>query len=170
MKKLISFLALAFLSLSVFATETDGDGDKSNSQNKKGAQQVNMSGMELGLRLTDGWNAGIDFVYNLGGANRIHAGMTFGSGGVGLEGFYDWNFVVDQKIKFYVGPGVGLGLHDDFTLGIGGEGGVEYQFNAPITVGFDWRPMLNFFGNNGEGGSNTNFNAGNFGVNVRYRF
>jgi hypothetical protein len=60
-----------------------------------------------------------------------------------------------------VGPEIYI--FDDFDFGVAGNFGAEYAFQeVPITLGFDWRPSIIVT----EG----DFEAGNIGFIVRYRF
>ena len=95
--------------------------------------------------------------------SRIHADVSFGDG-VGVEAL--WNFVympLAPGLDWYAGVGGFAFLGDPFQLGVSGEIGLEYHFSFPIAVGADWRPSFRIV-------ENTDFNAGGFGLNIRYVF
>ena len=69
----------------------------------------------------------------------------------------------DTPLKWYAGVGPYAVFGDPFTLGVVGEVGLEYRFDAPISVSADWRPAFSII-------ENTDFHAGGFGLNVRYIF
>lgn len=123
---------------------------------------------EVGIRFgnVNGNNVAVDGVFALGQFSRVHADVSFGNDGVGIDAL--WNPVYDNistsDFKWYAGFGPSLYLADDFKLGVAGEIGVEYPFaDVPITLGLDWRPYFILV-------ENTNFDAGGFGLNVRWRF
>ena len=112
----------------------------------------------IGLRLNGdgrGNGAEISYQHGLGDANRLevdaggrshknwhHFGIFFG---------YHWVFNLTDGLNWYVGPGAALGSYrsrdyydDGMTLAIGGQLGIEYDFNAhgtPLLIGLDARPL-----------------------------
>jgi hypothetical protein len=55
-------------------------------------------------------------------------------------------------------------IDDPFLFGVSGELGLEYRFReVPIAMGLDWRPTFYIV-------ENTSFDAGGFGLNIRYIF
>lgn len=144
MKKL--FLVLAFICANQFA-----------------------SAQEIGIRFGDvsGGDVAVDGVFSLGKFSRVHADISFGDGGVGIDALWDFLYkpVDGESLKWYVGAGPSLlfGKPDPF-IGASGEIGLEYHFQeAPIAIGLDWRPTLWIL-------ENTEFHTGGFGLNVRYVF
>lgn len=105
------------------------------------------------------------------GTNFLEADLGFSafgaSAGFRATAIYDFPFQLAEKFIFYVGPGAQLGSYANengaaFCMGIGGQAGFEYQFDIPLNLSFDWRPMWNFVGN---------FIAySSVSVGVRYRF
>lgn len=129
---------------------------------------LELSAQELGIRFgnVNGNNVALDGVFALGEFSRIHADLSFGNGGVGIDAL--WNPVYEDlgssDFKWYAGFGPSLFLADDFKFGVAGEIGAEYPFSeVPITVGLDWRPYFILV-------EDTNFDAGGFGLNIRWRF
>lgn len=122
---------------------------------------------EVGIRFGDalGNNVALDAVFGTG-ASRIHADLTFGSLGVGVEVLWDvlYKQLGTSPLNWYVGVGPSALIGDPFLLGVAGELGLEYAIEgAPITIGADWRPVFTLI-------EDTDFYAGGFGLNVRYRF
>ena len=153
MKKLVFLSAL--ISISLLANFT------SNAQ----------SNWEAGIRFGEGFNNGfgVDVTIPLK-APRIHAAAYFSGGpqgtDFGLGGYFDWLFALDggpSGLKFYpgVGPEVFFGTNFDFA--VAGDFGVEYSFDFPLTIGFDWRPRIVVTNNHG-------YQGGNWGLLARFRF
>ena len=70
----------------------------------------------------------------------------------------------NSEFNYYLGFGPSLFLGDPFRLGAAGEIGAEYAFaDVPIVIGLDWRPYFILV-------EDTNFDAGGFGLNIRWRF
>jgi hypothetical protein len=123
---------------------------------------------ELGVRFGDvlGNNVALDGLFRVGEFSRIHADLSFGNNGVGVEALWDFLYrpLGGEAVNWYVGVGPSLGFFDTFILGASGEIGLEYKFNGvPISISGDWRPTFILL-------ENTNFWAGGFGFNVRYVF
>ncbi len=122
---------------------------------------------EAGIRLGNfsAGNVAVDGVFSFGEWNRVHADVAFGSAGVGVDALWDFAYnSLDRKNFFwYGGAGVSALFGDYFMLGVAGEIGVEYKFDFPVTVGFDWRPVFTII-------EFTDLELDNFGLNARYRF
>ena len=146
--KNLKFLALIFLGVAFSQTVN--------------AQEI---GARFGDALGNGNSVAIDGVFSFGKFSRVHADVNFGSG-VGIEALYDFIYrpIGGEAFNWYVGVGASLFLGDPFLLGIPGEIGIEYHFNnVPIALGADWRPRFVII-------EDTNFEAGGFGINVRFVF
>lgn len=100
----------------------------------------------LGLRL--GYGADLSYQHTLGGANFLEADL-------GLESFKSlnlaatYNFMIAQfgdGFGFYAGPGIGVGFAEHLRVGIAGQVGLEYNFNAPVQLSLDVRPYFDFMG------------------------
>jgi hypothetical protein len=122
---------------------------------------------ELGIRFgnVNGNNVALDGVFSLGEFSRVHADLSFGNDGVGIDAL--WNPVYDEigssDFKWYAGFGPSIFLSEDFKFGAAGEIGAEYLFTeVPITIGLDWRPYFILV-------EETSFDAGGFGLNIRWR-
>jgi hypothetical protein len=126
------------------------------------------SAQEIGIRFGDvsGGDVAVDGVFSLGNMSRVHADVSFGDGGVGIDALWDFLYkpVDGESLKWYVGAGPSMVINDEFLLGASGEIGLEYRFQeAPIAIGLDWRPTLWIV-------EETKFHTGGFGLNVRYVF
>jgi len=116
----------------------------------------------IGLRLNgdgSGNGAEISYQHGFGDGNRLevdfggrrhknwrHAGLFVG---------YHWVWNITDGLNWYVGPGAAIGFYDSYdyhsgynddglTLAIGGQIGIEYDFNsmgAPILLSLDARPL-----------------------------
>ncbi len=150
MKKLIySFVALLILSFSFNAKA--------------------QSNWELGIR-TDFYDFAVDATIPFK-APRIHLAAYFGNYNIvgndfGLGGYFNWMFRLNngpENLKFYPGVGPEIFFGANANIGVAGDFGVEYSFEFPLTIAFDWRPRVMFTNNEG-------FNAANWGIIARFRF
>nr|WP_287936975.1 outer membrane insertion C- signal [Algoriphagus sp.] len=121
---------------------------------------------EIGLRFgqLNGNNVALDGVFATGNFSRIHANVSFGGNGLGIDALWNpiYDDIPDTDFKWYAGFGPSVYLADNFRLGAAGEVGAEYAFSeVPITIGLDFRPYLFLV-------EVTEFRAG-FGLNVRWR-
>lgn len=118
--------------------------------------QVNANA--IGLRFNgDGRGNGVEVSYQhgFGDANRLE--LDFGGRShknwhhFGIFAGYHWVWNLTDGLNWYIGPGAGIGFYqsrfnydDGVTLAIGGQIGLEYDFNtmgAPILVSLDARPL-----------------------------
>lgn len=69
-------------------------------------------------------------------------------GGATLTGIYQWHWFLAGGFGIYGGPGVQISLPywHHFGLGLGGQIGFDYQFDAPFQLAFDFRPIYNVLG------------------------
>jgi hypothetical protein len=123
---------------------------------------------ELGVRFGNisAGNVAIDGMFSTGEFNRIHADVSFGGGGVGIDALWDFLYrpLGGEAFYWYAGAGVFTFIGDRFDLGIIGEIGLEYRFNTvPIALGLDWRPYFKII-------DDTSFGAEGFGLNARWVF
>lgn len=123
--------------------------------------QAQMSPNALGLRLGGGSFVGGELSYQkaLGDANRLELDLGFGQSDkhnrMYLAAIYHWHWNITGGLNWYIGPGASLGFHtyddhDDYiNVGIGGQIGIEYNFNVhdvPILLSLDARPMWDLLG------------------------
>ena len=126
-----------------------------------------LNAQEIGLRFGEvtGNNIAIDGVFNFEGS-RIHANISFGDDGVGIDALYDFIYrpLGEEALNWYAGVGASTYIEDELNLGVSGELGLEYSFKkVPIVVGVDYRPTFWFV-------DDTDVKWDGFGVNIRYRF
>jgi hypothetical protein len=130
-----------------------------------GISQITQA-QEVGVRFGDafGGHYAVDAVFAMGSFSRIHADVSFGNDGVGVEALYDfYTQPLGSGFDWYIGAGPSAYLGDPFLLGVTGEIGLEYHFDIPLAIGADWRPTFIII-------EETDFEAGWFGFNVRYVF
>jgi len=126
------------------------------------------SAQEIGVRFGD-VSAGavaIDGIFELGQFSRIHADISFGNGGIGIDALWDFLYrpLSGEAFNWYLGVGPYMEINDPFWLGVAFEGGLEYHFETiPIALGVDYRPSLSIV-------EETKFHWEGFGINVRYVF
>ena len=116
---------------------------------------------EIGARF--GHNVSIDMTIPLAAAPRLHPAIYFDRFGVG--GYFDWMFALSggpTGLKFYPGVGPEFFFEDSFDFHVAGDFGVEYSFDFPLTIGFDWRPGFKVT----EG---FDFKTSNWGFSARFR-
>ena len=119
----------------------------------------------------------VSYQHGLGSANRLEADLGWrsnnGNNGyshVALTGIYHWVWNLEGGLNWFVGPGAQLGLYshkyessnDGLTIGVGGQIGIEYDFNdlgAPVQVGLDTRPMWGLIGGTSGFGYGAAFSA-----------
>lgn len=121
---------------------------------------------EIGLRFgqLNGNPVAVDGIFATGDFSRIHANVSFGGNGLGIDALWNpiYEDIPDTDFKWYAGFGPSIYLSEAFRFGGAGEVGAEYAFSeVPIVVGLDFRPYLFLV-------KQTEFKAG-FGLNVRWR-
>ena len=112
--------------------------------------------------------------------NRALEGIGyFWNRGARFTGLYEFHFDFDGApgLKWYVGPGVHLGIYNNDNnnnpndgndsgtyIGIDGVLGLDYKFTgAPINLSLDWQPSI-------ELGPNRGFYGAWGGLGIRYTF
>ncbi|MEN8202367.1 MAG: outer membrane insertion C- signal [Bacteroidota bacterium] len=123
---------------------------------------------EVGIRFgySAASSAAVDVVFGTGDFSRIHADLSFGGNGVGIEALWDFLYrpLGGEAFNWYAGVGPYTYIGDPFHLGVLGEIGLEYRFaSVPIVLGGDWRPFFRII-------EDTHFGANGFGINVRWVF
>lgn len=123
----------------------------------------------IGLRLgdNDGFGPEVNYQRAVGDNNRIELGLAWHSqrhyDAVKLTGIYQWVWNIDGGFNWYAGPGAGLGIvnYDNDYYDYDGPGhrgrdksdvyafatgdvGIEYSFDFPLLLSFDFRPQFNF--------------------------
>lgn len=118
----------------------------------------------IGIRFGSNGNLSggeLSYQHGMGGANRIEFDLGFSGNSDNnhtfLAAMYHWHWNIDGGLNWYVGPGAGIGFHehsnkdedDHVNLSIGGQIGLEYDFNkhgAPLNLSLDARPMWDLLG------------------------
>jgi opacity protein-like surface antigen len=121
----------------------------------------------LGIRLTGG--AEVSYQRMLSQTNRLEFNLGWGWNTSALSGFYQWVNPITNGLKWYIGPGASLGFYSHngesgSSIGVGGTIGLEYNFDFPLQLSLDWRPIINF------GTYDSQFGSNNVGLGIRYRF
>lgn len=115
----------------------------------------------IGARL--GYNLEFSYQHSIA-AGAMFVDLTVGAtnvwnqwGVVGATAMFDWVWGIGaSNWNWYVGPGFGVSYHYGqywrdhnyypFGVSVGAQLGVEYQFNIPLNISLDWRPMVNVMG------------------------
>lgn len=124
-----------------------------------------------------GWGLEASYQHNLGdNMLQIDAGLPGFYLGIQATGTYNWIFPISSwkhsgEWNWYAGVGAGLGCYwDSFFIGAAGQVGVEYNFDFPLQLSLDYRPIIGPYINGGGAGFNFSGIYGGFGVSARYRF
>lgn len=102
----------------------------------------------LGIRATYGGE--LSYQHYMGGSNFLEADLGFAvNNGFVLTGIYDIVLGQSGGFSIYAGPGAQLAVwntpdYSGIGLGVAGQLGVEYMFQAPVAVSLDWRPRFDF--------------------------
>lgn len=124
----------------------------------------------IGARL--GYDLEVSYQHGFGSSNMLDCSLGFGLGNwISATAVYDWIWNISGGWNWYAGPGAGvsLGLWDGgghFGINVGGQIGVEYNFNIPLNLSLDYRPMINLLGF----GNDHWMNFYSVALGVRYRF
>ena len=125
------------------------------------AQDISENAIGIRLSESDGFGPEVNYQRALGESNRLELGLAFHShrhhDAFKLTGIYQWVWNIDGGFNWYAGPGAGLGVidydndyfHDghsdsDVFAFATGDIGIEYNFDFPLLVSFDFRPQVNF--------------------------
>ncbi len=115
--------------------------------------QENAVGLRVGGSIK-GFGMEASYQTFLNDINRIEADLGFRIYGhhaaLTAAGGYQWHWFLTGGLGVYGGPAAMMALSlwpgPKFNLGLGGQIGFDYQFDAPIQVLLDFRPTYNFFG------------------------
>lgn len=123
---------------------------------------------ELGIRFGDvtGGDVAVDALFTTSQFSMIHADVSFGNNGVGVDALWDFIYrpLGDIPMNWYMGVGPTVFLGNVVELSASGEVGLAYNFaDVPISLSADWRPAFVLI-------ETTSFQAGRFGINLRYVF
>lgn len=155
MKKIILTLALVAGIISAVNAQVDGKA----------------IGLRFGGSYSGNYGAEISYQQALGSANRLELDLGANSWGLGVTGIYQWVWdlsALSDGFNWYAGVGANAGLWNSnsgfsgITLGLAGQVGAEYNFNIPLQLSLDYRPIIPLF--NGHGYSD------GIALGVRYKF
>ncbi|HSD15283.1 MAG TPA: hypothetical protein VLB74_11600 [Flavobacterium sp.] len=149
----------------------------------------------IGLRLgnNDGFGAEVSYQRWVSTKNRLEFDFGWNDSdhydAVKLTGVYQWVWNIENGFKWYAGPGIGIGVwnsndyhhdhghdddyyhdHDDSGMFLiaTGDIGIEYNFDFPLQLSFDFRPEI-YVSNEYADVRDDHF-GGDFGLSARYRF
>ena len=130
----------------------------------------------------DGLGTEISYQRALGQNNRLEIDLGYEDGenfnAYKLSGMYHWVWNIDGGFNWYAGPGAGfaaVSVDDDFrdrfdleddsetSIFIGGQVGIEYNFDIPLLLSLDIRPEF-YFGDFRDG------NDMDIALGIRYQF
>lgn len=126
---------------------------------------------------------GVDFSYQHGlGSNMLdlEVGLA-GFNGLQVACTYDWIFPINSwtyagSWNWYAGVGgaVGFSWYNNWAnIGVAGRIGVEYNFDFPLQLSLDWRPVVGpYIGLNGGGAGFNPYGLyeGGIALGIRYKF
>jgi len=122
--------------------------------------QVNPHAIGLRLHGSGKYNgAEISYQHGLNDTRRLEGDLSFGFGSdysrIQLVGIHQWVWNIDGGLNWFAGPGAAVSLdkwdneNGFINIGIGGQIGLEYDFNqkdVPLALTLDFRPMWDFLG------------------------
>lgn len=145
------------------------------------AVAVNAQKRAIGARL----GYGLDFSYqhNMGEKNmlEVEVGLPAFSG-IEAAATYDWLFPISSwkeagSWNWYAGVGAGAGYSwlwgwgNYGYVGVAGRIGIEYNFDFPLSLSLDWRPIFGpRFGSGNIGFYDGGLYYGAIAWGIRYRF
>ena len=132
-----------------------------------------------------GYNVEFSYQHSLG--DRMMMELTAGAtnvwnpwGHLDVNAMFDWVFNINGGWNWYVGPGAGIGFaygrywrdngYIPFRVNVGAQIGVEYQFDIPLNLSLDWRPMVNVLSFVQGNTYPLYYNFAGVALGVRYRF
>lgn len=132
----------------------------------------------IGLRLGDSNGLGAEVSYQraLGDTNRLELDLGWRNSNdynaIQLAGIYQWVMALDGNFNWYVGAGGGIAAFDgknnlkgtdETSIFIAGDIGIEYDFDIPLLLSLDFRPVLGF----GDFSDDLDFDIA---LGIRYQF
>lgn len=111
-------------------------------------------GKTIGIRF--GYGGEISYQQPLGDANRLELDLGLNQYGFGLYGIYQWVWDLSSLadgFNWYAGVGGSIGSfyfgnslvnNRNFNVGLVGQVGLEYNFDIPLQLSLDYRPVFYF--------------------------
>ncbi len=93
----------------------------------------------------DGSIGGLNIRHSTAEHTALEGSLLFFSGGVGLEGLYEYQAPVAgaQGLQYFLGGGGMLGFGDETKFALRLTGGIDYKFaDAPIDVSLGFDPFF----------------------------
>ena len=125
------------------------------------AELKGQSNWEIGARFGNSWGLDVTIPF---AAPRLHPAVYFGNH-ISVGAYFDWLFSLEGDpygLKFYPGVGPEFYFGDSFDMAAAGNFGLEYSFQFPLTIGFDWRPRFMLT-------DQFKFSGSNWGIMARFR-
>lgn len=129
-----------------------------------GALSAQVDGKAIGLRFSPGYgnSAEISYLHPIGNANRLEVDLGLSNRGMYVTGVYQWVWDLSdlaEGFNWYAGVGGSVGLwngkyanyDDGISIGVAGQVGIEYNFNIPLQLSLDYRPVINLIPTIGSG-------------------
>lgn len=121
----------------------------------------------IGLRA--GYGGELSYQHTVG-SNFAEFDLGLFGHSAAISGTYDFIIAGDGNFNFYAGPGARLGAwvgkdYSGFDLGVAAQVGLEYNFNFPLQLSLDWKPVFHFLGDDHSG-----FDAYGIALGIRYHF
>ena len=124
-----------------------------------GAQEISKNAIGLRIGDSDGFGTEVNYQRGLGDNNRLELGLGWRDGNrfnaYRLTGIYQWVWNIDGGFNWYAGVGAAAGSfnfdddlfdddddRDEFFLNAAGNIGIEYNFDIPLILSFDFRPEI----------------------------
>lgn len=138
----------------------------------------------IGIRIgadSDGVGPEVNYQHRLTNNNRLEFGLAYHGDSylntTKLTGVYQWVWAIENGFNWYAGPGAGLGIANhkykrhlfndrksksELYGYVTGAVGIEYNFDFPLLLSFDFRPQFNF--------GHVDDISYDFGISARYVF
>ncbi len=121
------------------------------------AQEISKNAIGLRFGGGDGFGTEVNYQRALGGNNRLELGLGFITDddydGFQLSGIYQWVWNLDGNFNWYAGPGAGITSREkdngfikssETSIFLVGQVGIEYNFDFPLLLSLDTRPVFDF--------------------------
>lgn len=108
-----------------------------------------VDGKAIGLRFGAVYE--VSYQHPLGDTHRVEVDLGLGGYRMGVTGLYHWVWdlsSVTKGLNWYAGPGAAVGLTygslwtNGVYLGVAGQVGAEYNFEFPLQITLDYRPVI----------------------------
>lgn len=85
----------------------------------------------------------ITYQHKISNRNRLQfdLGKSFKHSQFFITGEYQWVWKIENKLNWFIGPGVGYSNTGDSFLGFANTG-IEYNFNIPLLISIETQPII----------------------------